>query len=66
MKDLSDTQGTPAPKVYELCSGGSCCPVMLQHEDRTVEITEDGVGVRLDPAQAANLARWLHELGYGT
>lgn len=56
---------TPEPKVFSLCSGGGCCPVMLQHADRSIEVSEHGVGVKLDPAQAEALARQLRELGYG-
>ncbi len=59
------TKPTAGFQVFELCSGGGCCPVMRQYEDRSIDVTEDGVAVKLDPSQADALARRLRDLGYG-
>jgi hypothetical protein len=53
-------------KVHEFCAGGGCCPVLVQHPDRSLDIAEDGRTLtKLRPEDAEKFARVLIELGYG-
>jgi hypothetical protein len=53
-------------KVHEFCAGGGCCPVLVQHPDRSLDIAEHGKTLaKLRPEDAHNLALVLIRLGYG-
>lgn len=56
----------PDTTVHEFCAGGGCCPVLVQHPDKSLDIVEHGERlVQLRPADASKLVRILLELGYG-
>ena len=53
-------------RIHHFCSGGGCCPVLVEHPDGHLEIAEDGeTKVELPAELAEGLALKLIELGYG-
>lgn len=53
-------------KTYEFCAGGGCCPVLVQHPDKSVEILDEGkLVVTLRPEDASRLVQVLLGMGYG-
>lgn len=54
-------------KTYDFCGGGSCCPVLIQHADKSVDIVDEGkLVLKLRPEDASRLVQVLTGLGYGS